>query len=346
MNYIWSIDELKTIEPNGRKVISTFSCGGGSSMGYKLRGYKVLRNVEIDPRVNKVYNRNLHPDYSFEMDIREFVKKEDLPEEFYDIDILDGSPPCSTFSMIGKREDGWGKAKKFREGQKLQTLDDLFFEFIKLTKKLQPKVFVAENVKGLILANRRGYVNQILKGFDEAGYTVQLFLLDASKMGVPQRRERVFFVGHRKDLDFPKLKLNFNMKPILYGDYADKDFGRLEPLELKLWKSRRVGDMDLSDTYFRVLGRKSSFGKKYVYLNQTPGTQTTTHMVRFDKPGIMSARDVLITASFPVDYDLLDQQAEYICGMSVPPLMMEKVALAIEEQWFKHGKGKVEKENS
>ncbi len=125
------------------------------------------------------------------MDVRELVNQ-DLPEELYNLDVLDGSPPCSTFSMAGSREKGWGVEKQFREGQKRQRLDDLFFHFINIAKELQPKVVVAENVKGLVGGNAKGYVNEILKAYDEAGYKVQIFLLNAATMGVPQRREREY----------------------------------------------------------------------------------------------------------------------------------------------------------
>ena len=82
----------------------------------------------------------------------------------------------------------------------MQILDDLFFDFIATAKKLKPKVVVAENVKGIIEGKAKGYVKLILKGFDEIGYNTQLFLLNSSRMGVPQVRERVFFIGVRKDL--------------------------------------------------------------------------------------------------------------------------------------------------
>lgn len=88
-------------------------------MGYKLAGCQVLGNCEIDQRINELYNRNHHPLYSYNMDIRDFVKlpDNDLPPELFQLDILDGSPPCSVFSMSGNRENDWGKAKRFREGQ-------------------------------------------------------------------------------------------------------------------------------------------------------------------------------------------------------------------------------------
>ena len=91
--------------------------------------------------------------------------------------------------MAGSREKACGKEKHFREGQSKQVLDDLFFHFIDTAKKLKPKVVVAENVKGLVIGKAKGYVKQIFKKFDEAGYDVQLFLLNAAFMGVPQKRE-------------------------------------------------------------------------------------------------------------------------------------------------------------
>ena len=189
-------------------------------MGYKRAGYEVIGNCEIDEKINAMYVENFHPRYNFRMSIED-LPSQDIPEEMLDLDILDGSPPCSTFSMAGKREEDWGKKKKFKEGQAEQVLSDLFFDFINVAERLQPKVVVAENVKGLILGAARGYMNLILKRFDEIGYKCQVFLLNSAMMGVPQMRERVFIIAHRKDLDFPKLKLNFNERPILYGEFCE-----------------------------------------------------------------------------------------------------------------------------
>lgn len=159
-------------------------------MGYKLAGYTVVGNCEIDSDMMKIYRQNNHPKHSFLMDIRDFVKlpDEEIPEDLMHLDILDGSPPCSVFSMAGSREDGWNVEKTFREGQAKQRLDDLFFYFIKAAEKLKPKVVIAENVKGLINGNAKGWVNQIVRAFDEAGYAVQVFLFNSARMGVPQKR--------------------------------------------------------------------------------------------------------------------------------------------------------------
>lgn len=204
-DYKWTLKDANFTKDKG-KVFSCFACGGGSTMGYKLAGFDVIGCNEIDPKMMEAYIANHNPKYSFLEPIQTFKLRDDLPSELYELDILDGSPPCSSFSMSGNREKDWGKKKKFREGQAEQVLDDLFFDFIDLANKLQPKIVIAENVKGLLMGNAKKYVHRIYEEFDFAGYYVQHFLLDASKMGVPQRRERVFFIALRKDLATPFLE--------------------------------------------------------------------------------------------------------------------------------------------
>ena len=158
----WSFADYPK-EKNGLKVFSCFACGGGSTMGYKLAGCDVIGDLEIDPRMNEVYVKNHHPKYNYCMDIRDFNKipNEELPEELFDLDILDSSPPCTPFSLSGDREDSWGKKKKFREGQTEQVLDDLVFATIETIGRLKPKVAIIENVEGLLLGNAKKYVEAI-----------------------------------------------------------------------------------------------------------------------------------------------------------------------------------------
>mgnify|MGYP003344850805 CR=1 FL=1 len=162
-------------------------------MGYKLSGYDVIGGVEIDPRMMELYRTNFNPRHSYLMPIQQFnkIEKSALPDELFNLDILDGSPPCSSFSMAGSREEKWGKSHKFREGQAEQILDDLFFHFIETARILRPKVVVAENVKGLLIGKAKGYVKQINELFDSAGYRSQLFLLNASYMGVDRKSTRL-----------------------------------------------------------------------------------------------------------------------------------------------------------
>ena len=178
----WTMANDYPKETNGIKVFSCFACGGGSTMGYKLAGCEVLGCNEIDPRMNKVYVENHHPKYNYLEDIRDFNKRKDLPEELYNLDILDGSPPCTTFSMAGDREESWGVKKKFREGQAKQTLDDLSFVFIETVAKLRPKFMVMENVEGLIKGNAWKYVQKIYAALKAIGYKCKHWLLKGEEM--------------------------------------------------------------------------------------------------------------------------------------------------------------------
>lgn len=90
--YIWNLKDLEKVHKNGYKVFSCFSCGGGSSMGYKLAGYEVIGNCEIDKQMNKMYCKNFTPKYNYEMPIQEMVKLKEYPEELYNLDILDRKP--------------------------------------------------------------------------------------------------------------------------------------------------------------------------------------------------------------------------------------------------------------
>lgn len=308
-------------------------------MGYKLAGFDVVGCCEIDPRMMEVYCRNNHPKYHFLNDIRDFLKMDDLPEELYNLDVLDGSPPCSVFSTAGEREDGWGKEKVFREGQAKQRLDDLFFWFIKVAEKLRPKVVIAENVSGLIKGNAKGYVNEIFKAFDEAGYKTQLFLLNAAFMGVPQKRERCFFVAQRKDMGFAPLRLDFKEEPITFGEIRSpegKKFSKEDCETEQLLKLRRKSDTKMSDIYKRVKGRLSGFACVIHHDDHPAATNTAGgSSYRYYDGLICTDQDYINMQTFPQDYDFAGQTVKYITGMSVPPVMMANLAKEVYDQWLK-----------
>lgn len=332
----WYLSDLDKVKKSGLKVFSCFSCGGGSSMGYKLAGYEVLGCCEIDPQMMECYKANNHPKYSYLMDIRDLTK-EDLPLDLFDIDVLDGSPPCSTFSMAGQREEGWNKEKVFREGQKHQRLDDLFFAFIDVAKFLKPKVVVAENVKGLIMKNAKGYVNEIVRGFNEAGYDVQIFLLNASRMGVPQERERVFFVCRRKDLNYPKMKIEFREPLITFGEVREPDGIELcDGIQKELLALRIPTDNKVSDISNRVRRKNAGFTAP-INRDDKPAKTITSggSAFRMCDGKKMTKMDFVNCQTFPQDYDFCKSQPQYVCGMSVPPVMMANLAKEIELQIFK-----------
>lgn len=193
--------EIAALPWNGFNAISTFSGCGGSSLGYKLAGFRVLWASEFIPAAQETYRAN-HPKTILDTrDIRQVKAAEILTQigmKPGELDLFDGSPPCASFSTAGAREAGWGKVKKYSDTT--QRTDDLFFEYVRLVKEIQPKVFVAENVSGLVKGTAKGYFFEILAALKACGYRVTCRVLDAQWLGVPQSRQRTIFVGVRNDL--------------------------------------------------------------------------------------------------------------------------------------------------
>lgn len=106
---------------------------------------------------------------------------------------------CKGFSTAGVKEEGWGKEVKYSDN-KYQQVDDLFDQYCRILKGTMPKVFTAENVSGLVKGTSKGYFLEIVKTFDEIGYYVRAPLLNSAWLGVPQSRERIIFMGVRKDV--------------------------------------------------------------------------------------------------------------------------------------------------
>lgn len=202
--------EIAALPPNGYTVASTFAGGGGSSTGYRMAGFKVVWANELTASARASYAANMAPGTVLDgRDIRK-VQPEDILKATGlaagELDVFDGSPPCVSFSTAGRREKGWGKVTISHDATQRQ--DDLFYEYVRLLRGLQPRVFVAENVSGLIKGTAKGHFLEILAALKDCGYRVEARLLDAQWLGVPQMRQRLIFVGVRHDLGaapvFPK----------------------------------------------------------------------------------------------------------------------------------------------
>ncbi len=213
---------------NKFSVISTFAGGGGSSTGYRLAGGKVLVANEFIKTAQETYEKNYPDTVILPGDIKELSGKDFLDVAGIgvgELDILDGSPPCSAFSVAGKlshniheeehidlwgnvtvekvsgkHSDGWGQTKNYSDGKTVENIEDLFFEFLRVAEEIKPKVIVAENVKGLTIGEARTYFNKILNTFEKIGYDVCAQVLDSRYYGVPQSRSRVIFIGVREDI--------------------------------------------------------------------------------------------------------------------------------------------------
>ena len=327
-------------EKNGLKVFSCFACGG-STMGYKLAGCEVLGCCEIDPKMNETYIKNHNPKYNFLMDIREFNKlpKEEIPEELFHLDILDGSPPCTTFSMAGDREESWGKKKKFREGQAEQTLDDLSFVFIETVAKLKPRCVIMENVEGLLLGEAWSYVQEIYRQLKTIGYQVKHWLCKGENMGVPQTRHRVFFIAVRNDVeyDLADLDMSFNYEPVTYGEIKD---GVGESLNqntvIYQWLQKaEPGDKRISDTIVRCGEKEKLFNHRLCWTENIMQTIASAgEILRGEEKTRVSVEDIIHGQTFPEDYDFGERTFKsvvYICGMSVPPVMIKRIVQRLIE---------------
>ena len=342
----WNLTDLESVPQNGIKVMSTFACGGGSSMGYKRAGCEVIAANDIDPEMAWHYKLNIKPKHYFLCPIRDLLTA-DLPPELFELDILDGSPPCSTFSMSGSREKAWGKDKHFREGQAKQVLSDLFFDYLDLVGRLRPKVAIAENVKGMIQGNAKGYVKMIMARFKELGYRPQLFLLNSADCGVPQKRERVFFCAIREDIEAPPLKLAPMHRWISAGE-ATQDLQVLTTDEIKdtqpttnvfaRWELTSLGD-NFQQANLKLTGKKESWFSRLRVDGAAPANTVTSHaasdLYHWQVCRKFTIKELKRFSSFPDDYHAkTDKIGKYMIGMSVPPKMTEQVARAVIDQWL------------
>jgi DNA (cytosine-5)-methyltransferase 1 len=212
-------DVLTSAERKLFTVISTFAGGGGSSTGYKLAGGNVLVVNEFVDAAVDTYKEN-YPDTPVIKDDIKKLKGKDFLElakiSKGELDILDGSPPCSAFSIAGKREKGWDKTKKYSDDKQVENIEDLFFEYIRIANDIQPKIIIGENVAGITMGEAKEYYNRIINEFSNIGYEAVGKVLNSADYGTPQARQRCFFVAIRNDV-MSKIGLNFmNMESEVY----------------------------------------------------------------------------------------------------------------------------------
>jgi DNA (cytosine-5)-methyltransferase 1 len=358
-----SMAEVRAIPWNGFRVASTFSGAGGSCLGYRLAGYRVLWANEFVPAARETYAAN-HPGSILDgRDIRHVSPGSILDATGLavgELDLLDGSPPCASFSTAGKREAGWGKVKAYSDTK--QRTDDLFFEYIRLLRGLRPKVFVAENVSGLVKGTAKGYFLEILRGLKDSGYAVAARVLDAQWLGVPQARQRLIFVGVREDLRlapaFPKpLPYRYSVREAIGLGFRTKSYSAngwnspddpaaaiqasgqywVEPeADISRYAiGREWGRTEPGASNDRYLNLKRcspdrpSFGISAESGNSS--TASVTHPTERRKFSIAELRRI---CAFPDDFALTGtyaQQWERL-GRAVPPIMMMHVAATIRDQ--------------
>lgn len=183
------------------KVVDLFCGAGGFSYGLEMVGFESVLAIDLWKDAVDSYNLNHINPCALNIDINLFNNEEIKKlSDKYQIDGVIGGPPCQGFSMVGTRS---------KEDER----NNLYLHFIRFVDEIKPKFFILENVKGLLTLEKGYYKKDIVERFSKLGYNVNYKLLKASEYGVPQNRERVFFVGLRKDVfgdkyfDFPKPNL-------------------------------------------------------------------------------------------------------------------------------------------
>ena len=357
-------------------VLSTFAGGGGSSTGYRLAGGKILAINEFVEEAQNTYRENYPNTTIIPGDIKKLTGTylmEQAGVKVSELDILDGSPPCSAFSMAGSishgkdntHADAFGKTKQYSDIKGVSNVEDLFFEFLRVAKDIKPKVIIGENVEGLTMGEAKEYFHKIQNTFEKIGYLVVADVLNASYFGVPQSRKRCFFIGVREDVA-DKIGLNFMTMYQLYpeknntqttlgeaiSDVVNEDKEELNYLFEKIGPDKAVGKtlmkmpkdpdkvltgMDYHDKGHHFNLKRSSLKKPcptITAMGNLAGVAGTCHPLEDRKFTIKELKRIM---SLPEDFKLTGQhkqQSERI-GRMVPPLMMKALAESIYNKVLK-----------
>ena len=358
-------DVYKSADQKLFTVISTFAGGGGSSTGYKLSGGNILAVNEFVESARDTYKAN-YPDTPIMPDDIKQISGDDILKvaniKKGELDILDGSPPCSAFSIAGKRDKGWDQEKSYSDGKKVENIEDLFFEFIRVAEQVQAKVIIGENVAGITMGTAREYFNRIVNGFGKIGYEAVGKVMNAAEHGTPQARQRCFFVAIRNDV-MDKLGINFmNMESLIYPEPNKKED------TISLREAIEDVDNDPEEVQMLLDFVQGSFQKKWIELlpfspnrhkkpsdpefidinpkrsmfnmiRPCPGLPCPTLTQAGQKKGLsgvfhynsnrkLTIKELKRVMGLPEDFKLqgdFDQQAERV-GRMVAPLMMKELS--------------------
>lgn len=314
------------------KVASLFCGCGGTDVGliggfdflgkhYNSNNMEIVYANDIDDNACNIFKENfgISPD---NRDIRE-VKTEEIPE----FDILTGGFPCQSFSIVAQNPKRLGV--KDERGK-------LFFEMCRILRERQPKCFIAENVKGILTANKRSAFPLILKEFEESGYDVQYQILNSAEYGVPQKRERVIIVGFRKDLNitfsFPKAEIEDETKYTPLKTVIEKHVD-----EKYFFSERAVAGM-MKKRESMNKGRAQDINKPCntvgAHLAKVSLNSTDPVLMEGERYRRFTPREVARIQSFPDDFELVgSESAQYrALGNAIPPVMFWYVAKAVSKE--------------
>ncbi|MGE5528078.1 MAG: DNA cytosine methyltransferase [Patescibacteria group bacterium] len=307
------------------RVVSTFSGCGGSSLGYRLAGGEVLLAVEWDDNAAATYKANFPGTPVYHGDIANLTVEECLRLaglQAGELDILDGSPPCQGFSTAGERRFG-------------DERNQLFREYVRLLRGLQPRAFVMENVSGMVKGKMKVLFAEILRELRACGYRVSARLLNAAWFGVPQARERLIFIGVREDLGVEPSHPRPRGRPqtareALEGVAAGDPPCMLSGLALKVWlKTPPGGSFDKHHPkghWFNAA--KLDPNKPAPTITKTVFPRGQGGIFHWRYPRILTIPELKRLSTFPDDFQFFGKFREQWAriGNAVPPNFMRAIA--------------------
>ena len=291
-------------------VLDLFAGCGGLSLGFEAAGYRTI-GYEMDESASATYNFNLEG--------KCITTKLDKSYQYPDAQIIIGGPPCQPFSVGGHQKG----IDDNRNG---------FPIFIDAVKKVNPRVFVFENVRGLLYSNK-WYFEVVLKELSDLGYTIDYSLLNAVNYGVPQNRERLFVVGHKSSFVFPQKSKNKTTVGEAIGDIM-----YTTPSESKFLNTAQ-------DTYIAKYEKASDcINPRDLYPDKPARTLTCRNLagatgdmqrvkLQDGRRRRLLTREAARLQSFPDWFEFLGNETSRYnqIGNAVPPLLAYKIALSVKE---------------
>lgn len=313
------------------KTVSLFCGCGGMDLGliggfrflgkyYKRNPFSIEYAIDFDQYCSKIYNQNFKRQCIIG-DVRD-IEIEKLPQ----FDLLIGGFPCQSFSISAQNPPRLGY--KDERGM-------LFFEMVKILKERHPRMFLAENVKGILSANKKQAFPMILDEFMNAGYLVKHKLLLASEYGVPQKRERVIIVGFKNQVDYDKFEFPQSVpmsERTVLRNVVDVNCDSDERL---FFSERAVAGM---------MAVREKMNKGRVMSLDSPCNTISSHLAKVSlnstdpvlKVGNrfrrFSCKEAARIQSFPdsFDFESVSESKQYrAIGNAVPPLLMWHIAQSL-----------------
>lgn len=316
------------------KVVSLFSGCGGMDLGveggfkflgtsYKKLNFNIIKAMDLDPKAAEIYNMN----FKCKCDVEDITQV--ISSEVADHDLLIGGFPCQSFSIVAQNPKRLGY--KDNRGK-------LFFEMCRILRKKQPKAFIAENVKGILSANKGEAFELILKKFKDSGYHVSYKLINSKTFGIPQKRERVFIVGFRNELAHN----NFSF-PLGYPDKLEaKLIDVLEQesdIDEKYFFSQKAVDGLMKTKHKKTMNKgraqniKEPCNTVGAHLAKVSLNSTDPVLFSNGRYRMFTPREVARIQSFPDSFNLVESRITNYkaLGNAVPPVVMWHISKSVYE---------------